>query len=380
MKRAGLATALVFLVALNLRPSLTSVGPLLGQIGDDEGLSEGLQGMLGALPLIAFGLFSPVVHRLSGRFGLERPVLAALLILAAAVVVRSYGGHAGLWFGTVVAGAAIAIGNVLVPAIVKRDYARRVSFATGIYSAFLGIAAGIASAVAVPLSHAFDWRGALAIWALLALVVAVLWLPRARAGGQAPPPEHHTHVNLWRWPTAWWLTAFMGLQSTTFYVMVTWLPTIETSHGVTDAAAGLHLFLYQVVGILAGLAIPSLMRPDTQVAAAVTASVPMLTAALGLLLVPSLSALWAVVAGLGSGASLVVALSLQSLRGRSHQETAQLSGMAQSVGYLLAAAGPVLAGWLDERTGSWDASLVLIAVIATLQLLVAFPAGYARRR
>src|SRR5262245_24622309 len=106
MRRAGLATALVFLVALNLRPSLTSVGPLLGQIGDDEGLSEGIQGVLGALPLIAFALCSPLVHRLSARFGLERPVLAALLVLAAAVVVRSYGGHGGLWTGTLVAGAA----------------------------------------------------------------------------------------------------------------------------------------------------------------------------------------------------------------------------------------------------------------------------------
>jgi CP family cyanate transporter-like MFS transporter len=377
-RSAGLAAALVFLVALNLRPSLTSVGPLLPRIGRDEGLSEGVQGLLGALPLIAFGLFSPVVHRLSGRHGLERPVLGALVILAAAIAVRSYGGDAGLWLGTAIGGCAIAVGNVLVPTIVKRDYAGHISRATGVYSAFLGVAAATASAVAVPLADAADWRDALAFWALPAAVVAVLWLPRARRGAPSPEPEHENGdaaTSVWRQPTAWWLTAFMGLQSTSFYVMVTWLPTIEADAGISEGATGVHLFLYQVVGLVSGLVIPFLMRPHSQVLAAATASTPMLVSALGLLAAPSLGALWAVIAGLGSGSSLVVALSLISLRGRSSGETARLSGMAQSLGYLLAAGGPVLAGYLAERTGSWTPSLSALAVVVVLQLLVGLRAG-----
>jgi CP family cyanate transporter-like MFS transporter len=377
-RSAGLSAALVFLVALNLRPSLTSVGPLLPRIGRDEGLSEGMQGVLGALPLIAFGLFSPIVHRLSRRHGLERPVLAALVILAAAIAVRSYGGDGGLWVGTAIGGCAIAVGNVLVPTIVKRDYANHISRATGVYSAFLGVAAAIASAVAVPLADALDWRDALAFWALPAAVVAVLWLPRARRGAAAPEPrasEEHVATSVWRRPTAWWLTAFMGLQSTSFYVMVTWLPTIEADAGISEGATGVHLFLYQVVGLFAGLAIPFLMRPNSQVVAAATASTPMLIAVLGLLAAPSLGALWAIVAGFGSGSSLVVALSLISLRGRSSAETAQLSGMAQSLGYLLAAGGPVLAGYLAERTNSWTLSLTALAAVVGLQLLVGLRAG-----
>lgn len=386
-RRAALLTALVFLVALNLRPALTTVGPLLPQIGADTGLGEGGQGLLGAVPLLAFGLVSPLVHGVSRRLGAERTVLLALLVLAAGTLVRAYAGSAGLWIGTVVVGGAIAVGNVLVPAIIKRDYATRVTFAIGVYSAFIALPAAAASAVAVPIANATDWRGALAVWALPALVVAALWLPRVRdavGGGGAVsvpvPTVASASVSVWRQPTAWLVTAFMALQSTTFYVMVTWLPTIETSSGVSDAQAGIHLFVYLLVGVPAGLVIPALMRREHQVAAAVTASVPMVIGVSGLLVAPELGLLWAVIAGTGTGAALVVALGLIGLRGRTHDETTQLSGMAQSLGYLLAAAGPVAVGTLAERSGSWDGPLVLLLGVAILQVLVAVVAGRDRRR
>lgn len=376
---APVIAALVFLVTLNLRPSLTVVGPLLPQIGDDEGLSEGMLGLLGALPLVAFAVVSPLVHQLSTRWGADRAMLAGLLVLAGGIGLRSYTGQVGLWLGTLVIGSAIAVGNVLVPAIVKQDYASNVSRATGIYSACMGVGAAVASAVAVPLAAATDWRGALGFWALPALVVAVLWLPRARSKArvvESEPSHGRPPVSVWRQPMAWLLTAFMGLQSTIFYVMVTWLPTIETSAGLSAGEAGLHLFSYQLVGLLAGLAIPRLMRrPDNQVVAAVTSSVPVVIAALGLVFVPDLARRWVVVGGFGSGSSLVVALSLISLRGRNHQETTQLSGMTQSLGYLFAAAGPVVAGYLGQRTGSWQATLILVAALAAAQTAVAIPAG-----
>ncbi|MFD4637061.1 MFS transporter [Lentzea sp. NPDC058436] len=377
--RASVLVALVFVVALNLRPALTSVGPLLPQIGEETGLSEGALGLLGALPLLAFAAISPLVQHPARRFGVERTLLAALVVLAAGTALRAVLGDAGLWIGTAVAGSAIAIGNVLVPTIVKRDYRDHVSMATGVYSACITVGASVASAVAVPLSHAAGWRGALAFWAIPALVVAVLWLPRAWTGRPVVETAHtnlQAAVSVWRQPTAWLVTAFMGLQSTTFYVMVTWLPTVEMASGVPAGQAGVHLFVYQIVGVASGLAIPRLMRRgDSQVTAAVTASVPMVVGVTGLLLLPSWSIVWAVVAGLGTGASLVVALTLISLRGRGQQGTTQLSGMAQSLGYLFAALGPVLAGVLAERTGSWTASLALVGVLAVVQVVVAVAAG-----
>lgn len=377
--RVPALAATVFLVALCLRPAITSVGPVLPQIGADEGLGEGALGFLGALPLLAFAVVSPVVHRVSGRVGPERAVLAALGALAVGIAVRSWTGDAGLWVGTAVIGCATAVGNVLVPAIVRRDYATRVSRATGWYSASMGLAAGVASAVAVPLAAAHGWRWALGVWAGLVLACGAVWAWRAR--GAAHDRRAHREARrrerpLWRSGTAWLLTAFMALQSTTFYVMVTWLPSVEAAGGVSAGAAGAHLFVFQVVGIGTGLAIPLLMRDrHDQVLAAVVATAPMLVGVLGLLAAPHLAALWAVVAGAGSGASLVVALGLIALRGHTLHETARLSGMAQSVGYLVAAAGPVAAGYLAERTGSWHPTLWLVVAVAALQVLVGIAAG-----
>ncbi|MFD4669942.1 CynX/NimT family MFS transporter [Lentzea sp. NPDC058450] len=379
---APVLVALVFLVALNLRPTLTTVGPLLPRIGDETGLSEGAQGFLGALPLLAFAAISPLVQHPARRFGVERTLLVALVVLAIGAASRAVFGDVGLWAGTAVAGCAIAVGNVLVPTIVKRDYRDHVSPATGVYSACITVGASVASAVAVPLSHGMGWRGALAFWAVPAVVAAVIWSPRAWLGSPAvPADEAQAAVSVWRQPTAWLVTAFMGLQSTTFYVIVTWLPTIEMSEGVPAERAGLHLFVYQLVGVGAGLAIPRLMRHgDDVVRAAVTASVPMVVGVAGLLLMPAWSIVWVVIAGLGTGAALVVALTLISLRGRGQHGTTQLSGMAQSLGYLLAALGPVLAGYLAEHTGTWTASLVLVGVLGVVQVGVALVAGRVPRQ
>jgi MFS transporter, CP family, cyanate transporter len=379
-RSAPVLAALIFLVALNLRPSLTAVGPLLPQIGDQLRLGEGAQGLLGALPLLAFGVTSPVVHRISRRLGTERAVLVALVVLAAGIVIRSYAGAGGLWVGTLMLGCGIAVGNVLVPAIVKRDYSNHVSRATSIYSACISLGASVASVIAVPLSNGAGWRGSLAFWAVPALVAALCWVARTRGAAPDVTPDDDAvdtpPVSVWRQPMAWLVTAFMGLQSTFFYVLVTWLPTIESSDGSSAAQAGAHLFVFQLVGIASGLAIPRLMRrPHNQTVAAATASVAMLVGALGLLAAPGWDVVWVVIGGLGSGAALVVALTLISLRGRTHHETTQLSGMAQSLGYLFAAAGPVAAGLLAEYTGNRRAPLIMVVVLATIQLVVAFLVG-----
>ncbi|WP_200901203.1 MFS transporter, partial [Nostocoides japonicum] len=423
-----LVAATVFLVAMCLRPALTSVGPLLPRIGAAEGLGETMQGLLGALPLLAFAAVSPLVHRLSGRLGVDRSVLVALLVLTVATVGRSWSGPLGLWVGTWVIGGAIAIGNVLVPVIVRRDYAGHVPGATGLYSACLVIAAGVASAVAVPVAEATDWRVSLAVWAIPSLVVAGAWLPRTFvgppasvgadlvgpgpvgpgpvAGESAYPPEDpepapdpgpadpeavgpesagppaypsvvpEPATSIWRQGTAWLVTAFMGLQAASFYILVTWLPTVEDSMGVSSRTAGIHLLLYQGIGIVGGLTIPILLRRGTtEVTGCVVASLPTLVAVVGLLLAPALVVLWVCIAGLGQGAALVTALTLVGIRGRSHHDTARLSGMAQSVGYLLAAGGPVTAGYLAQRTGGWRATLLLVTALAVVQIVVAVPVG-----
>lgn len=370
---------LIFLVSLNLRPAITSVGPLLGQIGSDQNLGKDALGLLGALPLIAFAVISPLIHVPARRLGIERLIMLSLLALAAGIAIRSFLGTPGLWWGTIILGLAIAVGNVLVPTIVKRDYSGNISIATAIYSACISIGAAVASVVAVPIANRSTWQESLAWWAIPALVVAVLWLPRMRTGGPIPVDNQsaeHPSVSVWKQPTAWLVTAFFGLQSTSFYVMVTWLPSIEASNGISEARAGVHLFIYQALGIVSGFMIPKLMKNEKdQTLAAVVSSIPMLIAILGLMLAPQFTILWPILAGIGSGATLVVGLSLISYRGRSHHETTQLSGMAQSIGYLFAATGPILTGFLAEQTGNWQAALGLMAIISIAHIAVAYLVG-----
>jgi CP family cyanate transporter-like MFS transporter len=379
-ERSALITATAFVVALSLRPALTAVGPVLPRIGLDLHLGEAAQGLLGTLPLLAFAVASPLVHFASRRFGMERAVFVSLLVLAASSALRPYTGQAGLWIGTAVVGAAIAVSNVLVPVIIKRDYAAHVSRATGIYTAFITGGAAIASILAVPIADAVDWRLSLAVWGGLAVLVAVIWLPRTLSPEPMPPATKEGDappVSVWRQPMAWLVTGFMGLQSTSFYLFVNWLPTIEiATGGVSERSTGVHLFVFQVFGLIGGLSIPLLLKhPTNQRAGLMTASVPILLALLGLLLAPHLAIVWAIVGGLGQGAGLVAALSLISLRGRGHHETTQLSGMAQAVGYTLAAAGPVVAGYLTQVTGGWSTTLTVFATLAAVQVMLGFVAG-----
>jgi CP family cyanate transporter-like MFS transporter len=379
-ERSALVTATAFVVALSLRPALTAVGPVLPRIGLDLHLGEAAQGLLGTLPLLAFAAASPLVHFASRRFGMERAVFVSLLVLAVSTALRPYTGQAGLWIGTAVVGAAIAVGNVLIPVIIKRDHPGHVSRATGIYTAFITGGAATASILAVPIADAVDWRLSLAVWGGLALLVAVVWLPRTLAPEPLPAVQADDDtppVSVWKQPMAWLVTAFMGLQSTSFYLFVNWLPTIEISTGgVSERTTGVHLFIFQVFGLIGGLTIPLLFKhPTNQRAGLMTASTPILVALLGLLLAPHLAIVWAVVGGLGQGAGLVAALTLISLRGRGHHETTQLSGMAQAVGYTLAAAGPVVAGYLTQVTGGWSTTLIVFAVLSATQLTIGFVAG-----
>ncbi|WP_138996695.1 CynX/NimT family MFS transporter [Rhodococcus zopfii] len=366
----------VLLVAACLRPPITAVGPLLGRIGADTGLDSTGLGILGAVPLLCFAVVSPWIHRPATRFGSHQLILLAMGVLAAGILVRSLPGAGWLWLGTVAIGAGIAVGNVLLPAVVKRDHADRLTTVTGVFSSVTTGAAGLGSGLAVPLAVATgDWRTALAVWAILPCAAAGVWFLRGRVvpGEPADAPlaaAAGPGRSMWRSGVAWQVTVFMGLQSTTFYLMVTWLPSIEASLGVDAATAGWHSFAYQVVGIVAGLGATVLMgnRADQSVLAVIGGAI-LVVAIAGILLAPELVLLWAIVAGVSSGAMFVLAMALFGLRTRTVAQTAQLSGMAQCVGYLLAMCGPIAAGAIFEVTGTWTPVLILIAVCAVGQSL-----------
>jgi MFS transporter, CP family, cyanate transporter len=380
--RSFLLVSGIVLLAANLRPALTGVAPLIGQIRTDTGMSNGVAGLLTTLPLLAFGLLSPVAACLARRFGMERVLLAGLLVLAAGILLRWAEALAALFLGTVVLGAAIAVANVLLPSLVKREFPGRVGLMTSVYTTSLGISAAFAAGVSVPLAQLTDtgWRGALAVWAVPALLAGIAWLPQlGRSDHPADPsPRSSPGVrDLWRSSLAWQVTLFMGLQSLAYYVTLTWLPEILQAEGMDAARAGWMLGLSQAVAIVTMFLAPVIAeRRPSQRGIVVVAVGTSGAGVLGLLVAGSTaSTLWVVLLGLGQGASFSLALTFFALRSPDPGHAAALSGMAQSIGYLLSAGGPFLFGVLRDVTGAWKVPLLLLLTVTVCLLITGIGAA-----
>ncbi|MEU7838592.1 MULTISPECIES: MFS transporter [unclassified Nonomuraea] len=366
------------MVAANLRPSLTGVGPLLDHVQADLELAPAVAGLLSTLPLLAFAAMSPMVPRLAARWGPERLLWGALVVLTLGIAVRWVPTAIGLFAGTVLIGAGIAVGNVLLPSLIKRDFPTKVGLMTSAYATVMGVVAAVASGVAVPISQVAPggWYTALGCWIVLALVAVVLWFPQVRTSRRPASEAIRRHRLPWGSALAWAVTAFMGLQSLGFYVVVTWLPQVFQDSGVSAAAAGWLLFVFQAVAVLTSLAVPAALRwARDQRAVAMVSSAVVLAGYLGLLVAPGWALLWSVVLGLGGGACLVLALAFLSLRAKDATMAGALSAMAQSIGYLLAAAGPVIFGLLHSVSSGWHAPIILMCGAATGQVIVAMVAG-----
>lgn len=372
------------LVAANMRPTITAVGPLLAQIGADTGLSATLLGLLGAVPLITWALVSPLTHELSRRFGMSRAVTWSLVVLAIGTVVRSIPGPtASLWIGTAIIGSALAIVNVLMPAAIKRDFPTRVPAMMAAYTALLGGIGAIASGVAVPVSH-LQLGGDEAGWRFALLAIGIVLLPWAliawavatrREARTADGERRRGRTGIWSDPVAWTVAAYMGFQSATFYMLLTWLASISASTGRSAVVAGIDVMVYQVFCVVGALVIPFALRGRAE--RFVPALIPSLgiVGVTGLMIAPGAIVAWVVLIGLSSGASLGMSLTLMAQRARDHDASAALSGMSQSVGYVVAALGPVLFGWVHATVGGWVAPLILVLVVMAGQTVTGVFAG-----
>ncbi|MEN1832035.1 CynX/NimT family MFS transporter [Pseudomonas lijiangensis] len=375
LKRPWLLLLGLVLVALNLRPALSSVAPLLNAVSDSLGLSAARAGLLTTLPVLCLGLFAPLAPRLARRFGSERVVLGILLVLAAGILLRSHFGEVGLFAGSLLAGASIGIIGVLLPGIVKRDFPRQAGAMTGVYTMALCLGAAIAAGLTVPLAQYFDnrWSVGLGFWMIPAVLAALVWLPQAR--------ELHAHHQvayrvrgLLRDPLAWQVTLYMGLQSSLAYIVFGWLPSVLIDRGMTPTQAGLLLSGSIIVQLISALSAPWLAtRGKDQRLAIVLVMLLTLAGLFGCLYAP-LEGLWgwAILLGLGQGGTFSLALALIVLRSRDSHVASNLSGMAQGIGYTIASTGPLAVGVVHDVTGSWDsigwifAALGLGAIVAGL--------------
>lgn len=377
-KRPWLLLLGLVLVALNLRPALSSMAPVLARVSEDLGLSASLAGLLTTLPVLCLGLFAPLAPLLARRFGSERVVLAILLVLALGIVLRSNLGVGGVFLGSLLAGASIGVIGVLLPGIVKRDFPRHAGTLTGVYTMALCLGAALAAGATVPLSEHFagSWALGLGFWALPALLAMLVWLPQAREG-------HGTHRvayrvrGLWRDPLAWQVTLYMGSQSSLAYIVFGWLPSILIGRGLDATQAGLVLSGSVLVQLLSSLSVPWLAsRGKDQRLAIVLVMLVTLAGLFGCLYAP-LGGLWgwAVLLGLGQGGSFALALTLIVLRSKDAHVASNLSSMAQGVGYTLASMGPFAVGLVHDLTGGWSALGWIFAVLAFSAILFGLKAG-----
>jgi len=366
----------IMLVAVNLRPVIASVPPLIDLIATELSLSGAEAGLLTALPVVCMGLFAPVAVRAAGRVGAVRVLAGAVALVVAGIVLRGLAGAPGLYTGTAIAGIGIAIAGALLPSLVKARFPDRIGPVTGVYTAALISGALLGSALTEPIRAGFDltWQAALAFWALPAMVALAVVAPLARL---APDRSGGVPRLPWRSGSAWLVTVYMGLQSLLFYAALAWLAARYTSLGFDPATGGLLLGVFSGTQVISALGLPVLAhrtgdpRPWIALAAAVSAAALVAVALAPQALVPSLAPwLWAGILGLGVGGQFALALTVITEHASTPADAAALSGMAFFVGYPLAALGPVIAGALRDLTGGYAVPFLFIAVLAIATLIV----------
>ncbi|PWW25464.1 CP family cyanate transporter-like MFS transporter [Cytobacillus oceanisediminis] len=376
-KHTVLILGIIF-VAFNLRPGITAVGPLISSIRDDIGISNGLAGLLTTLPLLAFALLSPFAPKIAQRFGNEMSILGGLVVLGTGILIRS---AISLFVGTALIGMGIAICNVLLPGIVKERFGK-VGLLTGVYTFSMGLWAGLAPGLSVPLAEKWQigWSWSLGVWIILVVIAVLIWIPQLKPIKENTPKQRVASSNssLWQSGIAWQVTLFMGLQSLVYFSFITWLPEILTDRGFNITTAGWMVTLLQFSGLPANFIIPVLAdRLPNQKAIAVGIGAFCTAGITGLLL--NMNSFVIIVSiiliGIALGAAISHSLTLIGLRAANAKQAADLSGMAQSVGYLLAALGPFLIGNIYDFFHNWTLPLILLILVTIVFTLAGVGAG-----
>ncbi|MER7974361.1 MFS transporter, partial [Streptomyces sp. NPDC096080] len=386
-----LLAAGLLLAALNLRMAVASVGPVLSDIERGQPLSATATGVLTTIPVLCFGGFAFATPALVRRWGMHRLLGATMLLLGIGVLARLQPSTAALFTGTVVAGASIAVANVLMPGLIKHDFAHRSALMMGLYTTSLFIGAAAASGLTVPLENALGtgWRQALALWALPALAAFLLWLPQT---GRHRPPRPADRLpataavrgtlvrDLARDRTAWAVTVFMGTQSLGYYALLSWIPSLLQDSGMSAGQAGWMLSFSTFPGFTASLLTPALGRRPAGRAPAVAATVVLCGAAYaGLAFAPvPLAYLWMVLLGLGQGAAISLALSFIVWCAPDAAHASALSTLAQGTGYLVAALGPFGLGAIHGLTDGWTVPMAALGAVLAAQLAAGLLAARAR--
>ncbi|TMN21389.1 MFS transporter [Lentibacillus cibarius] len=382
-----LLVAGIVLVAFNLRPAITSVGPVIGMIRDDVGLSNWSAGMLTSLPLVAFALMSPIAPRLGNRFSNERMLLVGLVLLLFGISIRLISVMTLLFAGTLFIGMGIAMLNVLLPGVIKEKFPQKVGLMTSVYSTAMGTLAAAASGLSIPFAEGLGmgWQPALLVWAIPSVLGIIIWLylsKKNKDDEDANIKYVGVHDNrMWKSPLAWQVACFMGLQSFMFYVTISWLPEILHDNGMAMGTAGWMLSIAQFVGLPASFIVPvAAGKMKSQRSIVFVMGLIALGGYSGLLIGDSFVAMVisTILVGITLSGTFALALAFLGMRANNAKHAAELSGMAQSIGYTLAAVGPMFIGFLYDVTHAW--TVPLITLISVILMVMIFGIGAGRDR
>ncbi|MDP9892878.1 CP family cyanate transporter-like MFS transporter [Variovorax boronicumulans] len=381
LARRILLGASVVLIAFNLRPVFASLSVVLPEIIQATGLSATAASLLTTLPILCLGIFAPLAPWLGRRFGTERTLLGCMVLILVGTVLRGTGNIPLLFLASAIAGSGIAVSNVLLSGLVKRDFAKQAALMMGLYTMAVCGGAASAAGLTVPLEHALGggWTYALAMWAVPALLVTLIWAPQALPLRPVASESGFSVQGLWRDRLAWQVTLFMGLQSALAYIVMGWLAPILRERGLGGEMAGYVVSLSVMTQVVTCLVVPALaVRLRNQRGLGVVLALLTVSAMLAMLFAPLGGAwvwAWAVMLGIAQGGTFALALTMIVLRSRDSHVAAHLSGMAQGVGYMVAACGPLLAGLLHGWTGSFRASAWLFVGLGIALVIAGLGAG-----
>ena len=368
----------LFFVAMTLRPLTTSVGPVLPEIRQDFGLSATAGSLLSTLPILMFGLGTLLVPRLLHRVSPNKAITFSLLALAIGGNLRLLPFIVVLYLGTIIIGLGVAIGNIVPSLITRRDFPTRIGGVMGMIAGAISFSAAVAALITYPLATQLgSWREALAVWAILPLIIFIIWqFYRTPITKDVPLTTPHNMKALLRNPLAWSLTFYFGFQSVNFHSMNTWLPTILREAGTDPVTAGNQLALLVLIGLPTGLFVPPLAaRFTSQVGLCVTFVAIFTVGLVGIYsfaiygLWPAATWLWVLLLGIGLGSSFPLALTLVLLRSGSPETSRDLGSFMQGGGYIISATGPLIMGFLRDVTNSWSAAFVALGIALLIQLI-----------
>ncbi|MFT5805986.1 MAG: CP family cyanate transporter-like MFS transporter [Moritella dasanensis] len=377
----------ILLIASNLRGPITGIGPILDLISHDLNLSATQAGMLTTLPLLAFAIFSPLSSALARRIGLEPSLMLALVAITSGIVLRSAGSSLTLYLGTCVIGIGIAIGNVLLPSLLKRDFPNQGPTLTAVYVLTMGVGATLSASTTIPMLNVADslnitfvpnWAFALAGTIILPIITMLIWLPQLsnHTKPAADTPDIDSHSYMWRDKAAWHVSGFLAFNSFIMYAFIAWLPSILVSYGYSDHDAGyIHGVLQLASAAPALVLIPLMAKVKDKRTLGLAMTILAFIGITGLLMMHQHAVIWVTLLGFSCGGGFILGLSFVGLRTHNSHQAASLSGMAQCIGYLFAATSPIIFGSLHEATNSWDMPLMLAAGMSLIWVGLATLAG-----